>query len=82
VPPKLKRLSGPQVIGILRELGFEVASQRGSHVKLTRLSPTGAKQILTVPVHRELDLGTLTAIVRQASRFVNETELRKRFYSG
>jgi predicted RNA binding protein YcfA (HicA-like mRNA interferase family) len=31
--PKLKRLSGKEVITILRRFGFEETSQKGSHVK-------------------------------------------------
>lgn len=46
--PKLKRLSGREVIAILGRFGFEVLSQKGSHVKLRRLSH-GAKETLTIP---------------------------------
>lgn len=31
--PKLKKLSGKEVISILNLFGFEVINQRGSHVK-------------------------------------------------
>jgi predicted RNA binding protein YcfA (HicA-like mRNA interferase family) len=31
--PKLKRLSGAEVLSILRKFGFEVYSQKGSHIK-------------------------------------------------
>jgi predicted RNA binding protein YcfA (HicA-like mRNA interferase family) len=53
--PKLKRLSGDDVIGIFRQHGFIIARQRGSHVTLQRQQPTGERQGLTVPKHRELD---------------------------
>ncbi|HHP7231190.1 MAG TPA: type II toxin-antitoxin system HicA family toxin [Xenococcaceae cyanobacterium] len=36
--PKLRRLSGVEVIAILKRFGFEIYSQRGSHVKLRRVS--------------------------------------------
>jgi predicted RNA binding protein YcfA (HicA-like mRNA interferase family) len=39
--PKLKRLSGAEVVAILRTFGFEVHSQRGSHVKLRRIVSGG-----------------------------------------
>jgi hypothetical protein len=32
-------------------------------------------------MHDELDIGTLRAIFRQASRFIPEDQLRKEFYS-
>ena len=78
--PKLRVLSGKEVIRILSKFGFEVASQRGSHVKLRRILQDGTKQTLTVPLHEELDKGTLKAIIRQASRYVPEEELKQYFY--
>lgn len=79
--PKLKRLSGQDVIKIFSSFGFAVAAQKGSHVKLVRILPDGSKQPLTIPAHPELDKGTLKAIIRQASRYIPETELKPRFYS-
>jgi predicted RNA binding protein YcfA (HicA-like mRNA interferase family) len=67
---RLRALSGSQVLAILRSFGFTVHDQRGSHVKLRRLSPEGARQTLAVPRHDDLDKGTLQAIFRQASRFI------------
>jgi len=78
--PKLRVLSGPDVIAIFGEFGFTVFSQKGSHVKLRRAIP-GAIQTLTVPNHGQLKKGTLLAIFRQASRFVDPFALRLRFYS-
>ena len=79
--PKLKRLSGREVVDILSTFGFEIHSQRGSHAKLRRMSPAGDRQTLTIPLHAELDAGTLRAIVRQAARYIPEAELRIHFYS-
>ncbi|MEK7848460.1 MAG: type II toxin-antitoxin system HicA family toxin [Chloroflexota bacterium] len=79
--PKLRRLSGDEVISALARFGFKVQSQRGSHAKLRRTTAAGVVQTLTVPRHRELDPGTLVAILRQASRFVPEEQLREQFYS-
>ncbi len=79
--PRLKRLSGSEVVGIFRKFGFTVHSQRGSHVKLSRIVPGGEKQTLTIPRHDELDAGTLRAIIRQATRYIPESELRQHFYS-
>ena len=60
--PKLRRLSGAELIRILGRFGFEVYSQRGSHAKLRRVKVSGEVQTLTVPTHGELDTGTLRAI--------------------
>ena len=62
--PKLKRLSGKEVISILSKFGFSVHSQRGSHVKLRRTPSSGETQALTIVMHDELDVGTLCAILR------------------
>ena len=66
----------------MRTFGFEVHSQKGSHTKLRRLDSSGEKQTLTIPLHSELDRGTLRAIIRQASRYVPESDLRAHFYSN
>jgi len=79
--PKLKRLSGAEVVAILRSFGFEVHSQRGSHVKLRRIVSDGERQTLTIPLHSELDAGTLRAIIRQARRYVPATDLQRHFYT-
>jgi len=79
--PRLRRLSGRDLVTILGRFGFAVHSQRGSHVKLRREGPGGEKQTLTIPLHDELDAGTLTAIMRQASRYLPEEQLRPHFYA-
>ncbi|MGB3204966.1 MAG: type II toxin-antitoxin system HicA family toxin [Crinalium sp.] len=77
--PRLKRLSGAEVIQILSSFGFQIHSQKGSHIKLKRLGVTG-EETLTVPNHRELDTGTCRAIYRQATKYIPESELYSYFY--
>jgi len=79
--PRPKVLSGPDVVKILKLFGFEVASQRGSHIKLRRALPGGTNQTLTVPNHRELDRGTLLGIYRQALRYISSDELASHFFN-
>jgi predicted RNA binding protein YcfA (HicA-like mRNA interferase family) len=59
--PKLPRIGGRECIAALRRLGFTEVRQRGSHVVLRR----GAEGCV-VPLHRELKVGTLAGILRQA----------------
>ncbi len=80
--PKPKVLSGTEVVRILASFGFSVASQRGSHIKLRRVLPDGARQTLTIPNHRELDRGTVLGIYRQALRYIPEVELAPHFFSN
>lgn len=74
----LKRLYGDDVIRLLLLAGFVVHSQKGSHVKLRRIAGDET-QTLTIPKHRELDTGTLRAIVRQAGRFLPDAWLKDHF---
>jgi predicted RNA binding protein YcfA (HicA-like mRNA interferase family) len=80
--PRLRVLSGMELIRILGRFGFLPESQRGDHVKLRRYLPTGVRQNVTVPVHNELDRGTLLAIYRQCLRFIPEAELHRYFYNA
>ena len=59
--PKLPRISGSEIVRALQRLGFEVARQRGSHVIMRR----GASGCV-VPNHREVKVGTLAGVLRQA----------------
>jgi len=65
---KLPRVSGEQVIKALVKAGWSVERQKGSHVVLFK-EGTG---IVVVPLHRELDRGTLKAIIRQSGMSVEE----------
>jgi len=63
--PKLRRVSGAEAIRALERLGFVQVRQRGSHVVLKRQTPDGEVGC-AVPLHRELAIGTLQSILRQA----------------
>ncbi|HEY4524596.1 MAG TPA: type II toxin-antitoxin system HicA family toxin [Candidatus Paceibacterota bacterium] len=79
--PKLRRdLSGKKLLSLFSKLGFGLVEQHGSHAKLKRIVD-GNEQILTIPVHKEIDVGTARAVFNQASRFVPEKELRRYFYT-
>jgi predicted RNA binding protein YcfA (HicA-like mRNA interferase family) len=79
--PKLRSLSGKDLLRIFAGFSFRQFSQRGSHIKLRRTLPSGFHQTLTIAHHAEVDRGTLHAIYRQAMRFISESELRPHFYS-
>ena len=66
---KLPVVSGKECIRVLEKFDFVVYRQRGSHVTLVRESPPSQT---TVPLHRELDRGTLRAILRQTGISVEE----------
>ncbi|MBS3092897.1 type II toxin-antitoxin system HicA family toxin [Candidatus Pacearchaeota archaeon] len=61
---KLPRLSGKELIKIISKLGFKTIRQRGSHVFMAK--ETDKEKITTVvPLHNEIDRGTLLEIIRQ-----------------
>jgi len=62
---KLPILSGNDVIRVLSKAGFLSVRQRGSHVIMVKLID-GKKAAVVVPIHKEIDRGTLIEIIRQA----------------
>ena len=62
---KLPRLSGKEIIKILSKIGFQAVRQKGSHVILVK-EINGEKRSTVVPLHKEVDKGTLLEIIRQA----------------
>jgi predicted RNA binding protein YcfA (HicA-like mRNA interferase family) len=65
----LPRVSGRDTAKALTKVGFSIRRQHGSHLILRRDDPFAQ---ITVPDHRELDRGTLRAILRQADLTVQE----------
>jgi predicted RNA binding protein YcfA (HicA-like mRNA interferase family) len=63
--PKLKRISGEKAIRRLERLGFKRVRQRGSHVILKKQT-TDEEIGCVVPLHKELAVGTLRGILKQA----------------
>jgi len=66
---KLPVVSGADCIKALGKIGFVVYRQRGSHITVVRTDPPAQT---TIPNHKELDRGTLRAIIRQAGLTVDE----------
>lgn len=69
-----KTVSGIELVKFLNKKGFEVYSQKGSHVKLISVQRI-TKTI--VPQHKELSKGTLNSILRQAK--LTEEEINELF---
>jgi predicted RNA binding protein YcfA (HicA-like mRNA interferase family) len=67
----LPRISGRECAKALAKIGFHLKRQESSHMILRRDNPFGQ---LVVPDHKELDRGTLRAIIRQAGLNVDEFE--------
>jgi predicted RNA binding protein YcfA (HicA-like mRNA interferase family) len=68
--PPLPIISAEECIAALRRFGYEVARQKGSHVRLQ----SKGRMPVTVPMHKgkALKRGTLRAILRDAEISVEE----------
>jgi len=57
-----RNLSAQELINILTRFGYEVSRQRGSHIRLVKLSDNGTHHV-TIPNHNPIKLGTLSSII-------------------
>jgi len=66
---RLPRISGRDCVKALGKVGFYLKRQHGSHMILRRDNPFAQ---VVVSNHKELDRGTLRAIIRQKELGVDE----------
>lgn len=66
---KLPRMSGRECVKALERAGFLTKRQESTHIILRRENPFAQ---VVVPDHRELDRGTLRAIIRHTGLSVEE----------
>jgi len=69
----LRPLPYREVARKLEAAGFVETTQKGSHVKFVKYSAEGTCTAI-VPRHREISIGTLRSVVRQARLTVDEFE--------
>jgi len=60
---KLPIISGKELIKFLSKRGFYVDGQKGSHIKMKKKN--GETLVTIVPLHKQIDPGTLLDILRQ-----------------
>ena len=63
---KFPTVSGKELIRLLESLGYKVTRQRGSHVRLSKLTSAG-KHKITIPDHNPVAKGTLADILGKVS---------------
>jgi predicted RNA binding protein YcfA (HicA-like mRNA interferase family) len=69
--PKMPKVSSKEVIRVLQKLGFEQIRQNGSHVIMQK-GLGGITIGCVVPIHKELKVGTLSGILKQADITLEE----------
>ncbi len=62
---RLPRLPGHKIVKLLSKFGFHKTRQKGSHVMLVKEKKSG-KIGCVVPLHDEIERGTLLGILKQA----------------
>jgi predicted RNA binding protein YcfA (HicA-like mRNA interferase family) len=67
---KLPVISGDKLIKLLMSLGYKIVRQKGSHVRLRKITEAGEHNI-TVPKHSEIARGTLNDILSKISIWNN-----------
>jgi len=66
---RLPKISGRDCVKVLGKVGFYLKQQHGSHMILRQDNPFAQ---VVVSNHKELDRGTLRAIIRQTELGVDE----------
>ncbi|MBF2056439.1 MAG: type II toxin-antitoxin system HicA family toxin [Cyanobacterium sp. T60_A2020_053] len=69
--PKLPRISGIKAVKTLEKMGFIISRQTGSHVVLKKQILNG-EIVCIVPLHKDLKVGTLSGVLKQAKVSSNE----------
>ena len=66
---KLGNISGREAVKAFQRAGWEPIGQVGSHLVMIK---TGVRVNLSIPQHKELSVGTLRALIRNAGMTVDE----------
>lgn len=67
--PPLPVISGQEALKAFKRAGWIYARRHGSHMILTK---PGTVVTLSVPDHKELDVGTLRSLIRKSGLIVEE----------
>ena len=68
--PRLPQVSGRALLKLLNSPGYQVIRQKGSHIRLRKVSRLGEHNI-TVPNHETVAKGTLNDILTRVSLWNN-----------
>lgn len=66
---RLNNISGKEAVKAFQRAGWQIVGQVGSHVVMTK---PGVRANLSIPQHKELSVGTLRALIRNAGMTVDE----------
>ncbi len=66
---RLANISGKEAVKAFERAGWQIMGQVGSHLVMSK---AGVRVNLSVPQHKELSVGTLRALIRNAGLKVEE----------
>lgn len=66
---KLANISGKDTVKAFKKFGWQIAGQVGSHIVMTK---DGIRVNLSIPQHKELSIGTLRALIRNAGLTIED----------
>jgi predicted RNA binding protein YcfA (HicA-like mRNA interferase family) len=66
---KLGNISGKEAVKAFQNAGWQQIGQVGSHVVMVK---KGVRANLSIPQHKELSVGTLRALIRNAGMSVDQ----------
>ncbi len=66
---RLANISGKEASKAFKKAGWQTVGQVGSHLIMVK---SGMRANLSIPQHRELSIGTLRALIRNAGMNVEE----------
>ena len=69
--PKIPRISGKQAVKAFEKIDYQVVRQKGSHIRMV-CSINKNQKPLTVPDHKELGIGLVRKLLRDADISVEE----------
>jgi len=65
----LRNISGKEAVKAFQKAGWKAVGQVGSHLVMVK---PGLRVNLSIPQHKELSVGTLRALIRNASLTVDD----------
>lgn len=74
-------ISGTELASLLRQYGYSVTRQTGSHLRLTSRIK-GSEHHISIPRHRSLKVGTLSSILSDVAGYleINREALGEGFF--
>ena len=75
-----REISGKQLAELLKEYGYTITRQTGSHIRLT--TTQNGEHHITIPAHKNLKIGTLSAILNDVALHfkINKNDLMKKLF--